>query len=222
MTPKLFGSHGDVDLEKSPRVDNAYESRSNETTKAYDNVSDGAVPGESFEYGDSMYARIQRIAGKFNVEQRGIERVPENERTDTSYFNISSMWLAANMVVSSFAIGVLSGSTFYLGFVDAILVCLFFNLLGVLTVCFFSCFGPAFGLRQMVLSRFWFGWFPVKFSELSGEVPLVTLMAMANIPITQSPFSMFWHASAGLPPTPSWALSFSTQLIALSLDTLAS
>lgn len=186
MTPKLFGSGGDVDLEKAPRVDNAYESRSNETTEAYDNISDGAVPGESFEYGDSLYARIQRIAGKFNVEQRGIERVPENERTDTSYFNISSMWLAANMVVSSFAIGVLGGSLFELGFVDAVLVCLFFNLLGVLTVCFFSCFGPAFGLRQMVLSRFWFGWFPVKFSELPSGMPLAKSMVMANIPITHS------------------------------------
>lgn len=169
MAPKLSGSRGDADLEKAPRIDSAYESRSNETTEAYDNISDGAVPGESFEYGDSMYARIQRIAGKFKVEQRGIERVPENERTDTSYFNITSMWLAANMVVSSFAIGVLSGSLFYLEFVDAVLVCLFFNLLGIMTVCFFSSFGPAFGLRQMVLSRFWFGWVPVKFSESSWE-----------------------------------------------------
>lgn len=167
MSPKFgLGSHGDMDLEKAPQVDNAYESHTNEIDKAYDNASDGAVPGESFEYGNSMYAKIQRLAGKFNVEQRGIERVPESERTDTSYFNISSLWLAANMVVSSFAIGVLGGSTFRLGFLDAILVCLFFNLLGVLTVCFFSCFGPAFGLRQMVLSRFWFGWFPVKFSKL--------------------------------------------------------
>lgn len=69
------------------------------------------------------------------------------------------------MVVSSFAIGVLGMTTFYLGFVDAILVSLFFNLLGVMSVCFFSCFGPPFGLRQMVLSRFWFGWWPVKFSK---------------------------------------------------------
>ena len=69
------------------------------------------------------------------------------------------------MVVSSFAFGVLAKSLCYLGFVDAILVDLFFNLLGVMTVCFFSCFGPAFGLRQMVLSRFWFGWWPTKFSE---------------------------------------------------------
>ncbi|KAJ5176147.1 uncharacterized protein N7482_002024 [Penicillium canariense] len=157
-----LGAHAaGADVEKAPHVNDsaAYDGNSNEK---YDNVSDGAVPGESFEYGNSIYARIQRIAGKFNVEQRGIERVPENERTDNSYLNIGSMWLAANMVVSSFAIGVLGQSLFYLGFVDAMLVCLFFNLLGVLTVCFFSCFGPAFGLRQMVLSRFWFGWYPVK------------------------------------------------------------
>jgi len=74
-------------------------------------------------------------------------------------------WLSANMVVSSFAIGVLGKSIFYLGFVDAILVVLFFNLIGILPVCFFSTFGPRFGLRQMVLSRFWFGWYGVKLSE---------------------------------------------------------
>lgn len=51
----------------------------------------GAVAGESFEYGDSVYAKLQRFAGKLNVEQRGIERVPEDERTDTSYLNIGSM-----------------------------------------------------------------------------------------------------------------------------------
>jgi len=66
------------------------------------------------------------------------------------------------MVVSSFAIGLLGNALFFLGFVDAILVVLFFNLLGILPVCFFSTFGPKFGLRQMVLSRFWFGWWGVK------------------------------------------------------------
>lgn len=138
------------DLEKHQGVANHYEDPT------------GAVPDESFEYGDSLYAKLQRFAGRFNIEQRGIERVPENERTDTSYVNIGSMWLAANMVVPSFTIGVLGNQIFYLGFVDAVLVILFFNLLGVMTVCFYSCFGPVFGLRQMVLSRFYFGWWGVK------------------------------------------------------------
>lgn len=66
------------------------------------------------------------------------------------------------MVVSSFAIGLLAQRLFFLGFVDAVLVCLFFNLIGVMPVCYFSTFGPRFGLRQMVLSRFWFGWYGVK------------------------------------------------------------
>lgn len=46
-------------------------------------VDDGnAVPGESFEVGDSLYAKLQRFAGRFNIEQRGIERVPDDERTE--------------------------------------------------------------------------------------------------------------------------------------------
>jgi hypothetical protein len=53
--------------------------------------SAGAVPGESFEIGNSLYARLQRLAGKLNIEQRGIERVPDDERPDTSYLNIGSM-----------------------------------------------------------------------------------------------------------------------------------
>ena len=54
-----------------------------------------AVPGESFSYGNSTYAKIQRFAGKWNIEQRGIERVPENERTDTNQYKTGTMvsWL---------------------------------------------------------------------------------------------------------------------------------
>lgn len=57
-------------------------------------TEDGAVPGESFEYGNSFYARAQRLAGKLKIEQRGIERVPDDERTDTGFkalLNVSTM-----------------------------------------------------------------------------------------------------------------------------------
>ena len=50
-----------------------------------------AVAGDSFTYGDSTYAKIQRFAGKLKIEQRGIERVPEDERTDTSLANVGTM-----------------------------------------------------------------------------------------------------------------------------------
>jgi hypothetical protein len=108
-----------------------------------------AIPGESFEIGNGWYARAQRLAGKLKIEQRGIERVPEDERTDAGFkalLNVSTMWLSANMVVSSFALGLLAKSAFHLGAADAMLVILFFNLLGITPVCYFSTFGPKFGL----------------------------------------------------------------------------
>lgn len=46
---------------------------------------DGAVPGETFTIGDGWNARIMRLAGKLNIEQRGIERVPEDERHDVGF-----------------------------------------------------------------------------------------------------------------------------------------
>ena len=51
----------------------------------------GAVPGEVFVTGNSLYAKLQRFAGRFGVEQRGIERVPEYERTDTTVVKVGTM-----------------------------------------------------------------------------------------------------------------------------------
>ena len=145
---------------------------------------EGAVYSEGFTKVDSRYEKIQRFAGRFKIEQRGIERVPEDERTDTSLVNVGTMvcprgvpstmemltvdapqWLSANMVVSSFAIGALAVTVFHLGFVDSLLTILFINLLGITPVAFFSTFGPRFGLRQMILSRYYFGYHGVKVGQ---------------------------------------------------------
>ncbi|KAI0976595.1 purine-cytosine permease [Xylaria arbuscula] len=111
---------------------------------------------------NSLYSKLQAFAGKYGVEQRGIERVPNDERTDSSMSQIGTLWLSANMVVSSFAIGVLAVPVFNLGYIDSALTIIFVNILGIMPVCFFSTFGAKFGLRQMVLSRFFFGYYGVK------------------------------------------------------------
>lgn len=51
----------------------------------------GAVPGESFVHGDSTYAKLQRLVTRFGVEARGIERVPDDERTDKSTMKVGTM-----------------------------------------------------------------------------------------------------------------------------------
>ncbi|KAI1501212.1 purine-cytosine permease [Biscogniauxia marginata] len=122
-----------------------------------DNIAHGT---SSAAVGNSIFAKIQRLTG--GVELRGIERVPEDERTDSSMRQAGTLWLSANMVVSSLAIGVLAYPVFGLRFLASALTIVFINLLGILPVCFFSTFGPRFGLRQMVLSRFYFGYNGVK------------------------------------------------------------
>ncbi|KAI1152707.1 purine-cytosine permease [Nemania diffusa] len=146
--------------------------RDEEKTKQWDSVGTDVELGQvsdidvansyNLTEGNSLYARLQTFAGKYGVEQRGIERVPENERTDTSMSQVGTLWLSANMVVSSFAIGALAVPIFNLGYVDSALTIFFVNILGIMPVCFFSTFGPRFGLRQMVLSRFFFGYYGVK------------------------------------------------------------
>ncbi|KAK7754961.1 Purine-cytosine permease fcy21 [Diatrype stigma] len=145
-------------------------------------TSDNAITAAAFTSGNSIYAKAQRIAGKLGVEQRGIERVPEAEKTDTSMSHAGTLWLSANLAVTTFAVGVLAIPLFNLNFVSSALVIIFMNTLGILPVCFFSTFGPKFGLRQIVLSRFYFGYQGTKLSWSSVNVIVGTQLLHAINP----------------------------------------
>src|SRR5579863_7916200 len=92
------------------------------------------------------------------IETHGIERVSPTTRTHVRIFDNFTMWLSANLVISTVALGALATSIFGLGFWDSVAVIIIFNALGVLPVAFFSTLGPKLGLRQMTISRFSFGW----------------------------------------------------------------
>ena len=73
---------------------NAYDVEYNSAEKHHSIIvpdESGAVHGESFIVGNTLYARIQRFAGRYGVEQRGIERVPEDERTNRQTYTAGSM-----------------------------------------------------------------------------------------------------------------------------------
>jgi hypothetical protein len=75
------------DIEALPEKRSTSE---NDSTAEY-KTDDGAVATETFVLGDGFYAKAQRFAGKLGVEQRGIERVPENERTDSTMSSIGTL-----------------------------------------------------------------------------------------------------------------------------------
>src|SRR5579883_2030187 len=92
------------------------------------------------------------------IETHGIERVSPATRSHVRIFDNFTMWLSANLVISTVALGAIAIPVFGLGFWDSIAAIILFNVLGVLPVAFFSTLGPKLGLRQMTISRFSFGW----------------------------------------------------------------
>src|SRR5258708_6353919 len=98
------------------------------------------------------------IPEEYGVEIHGIERVSPKTRTHVRIFDNFTMWLSANLVISTIALGAIANLAFGLGFWDGLAVIIIFNALGVLPVAFFSTLGPKLGLRQMTITRFAFGW----------------------------------------------------------------
>ncbi|CAJ2500335.1 Uu.00g031880.m01.CDS01 [Anthostomella pinea] len=197
--------------DNSHQVQNGHssESRSGRDLEV-GHVDDGnAVHKEAFVSGPLLYSRVRALAGSLGVEQRGIERVPDDERTDSSMSQVGTLWLSANMVVSSFAIGALAIPIFKLGFVESALTIIFVNLLGIMPVCFFSTFGPRFGLRQIVLSRFYFGYYGVKLIALFNILACLGWSAVNAIVGAQ-----LLHAIN--PSVPGWA-----GILVLACSTLA-
>ena len=92
------------------------------------------------------------------IETHGIERVSPKTRAHVRVFDNFTMWLSANLVISTVALGALATNVFQLGFWDSLAAIVIFNVLGTLPVAFFSTLGPRLGLRQMTISRFSFGW----------------------------------------------------------------
>jgi len=107
---------------------------------------------------ESMASDVVTIPEEQGLETHGIERVSPATRTHVRIFDNFTMWLSANLVISTIGLGALAIPIFQLGFWDSVAVIILFNALGVLPVAFFSTLGPKLGLRQMTISRFSFGW----------------------------------------------------------------
>ncbi|ONH66558.1 Purine-cytosine permease FCY2 [Cyberlindnera fabianii] len=129
-----------VDIEKASSVDgqDLYMGES----------SEGSQTETKLSFFDSL-------ASVLHAEKKGIERVTEEERDpNETVFSSASMWFSANMVIASMSLGMLGQSIFGISFWQSFFVIIFFNIIGLIPVAFFSMFGPEFGLRQMILSRY--------------------------------------------------------------------
>lgn len=80
------GIHDDVE-KRAGVVDESINSGTNSPPNSHNGYQENQLTQTK------TMSTLQRIQTKLNVETRGIERVPEDERTDNSYWNIGSMVL---------------------------------------------------------------------------------------------------------------------------------
>ncbi|KAH7327733.1 permease for cytosine/purines, uracil, thiamine, allantoin-domain-containing protein [Stachybotrys elegans] len=91
------------------------------------------------------------------VEQRGIEPLALEDRTDRRFFNIFTIWCSMNTNILGVLFGLLGPMAYGLSLRDSALVILFFCMLSTVAPAYLAVFGPKTGMRQMILARYSFG-----------------------------------------------------------------
>jgi purine-cytosine permease-like protein len=76
------------------------------------------------------------------IEVHGIERVSPDKRFHVRIFDNFTLWLSANLVISTVSVGAIAHPFLNLGFWDSFIAIVLFNALGLLPVAFFSTLGP--------------------------------------------------------------------------------
>lgn len=151
--------------------------------------------------------RLMQILVKHGVEARATEPVPEEvsrahpaipceshqplylqERAELKWWSLVpqfTLWAAANTNILSFSAGVLGPNLFGLDFKSSVWVIIVFNVLSAVPVAYFATFGPLLGMRQMVQTRYSFGYVKYRSTfdvRLNYPLPLLTSFYPALLP----------------------------------------
>ncbi|ODV68068.1 hypothetical protein HYPBUDRAFT_152726 [Hyphopichia burtonii NRRL Y-1933] len=140
---------------------------------------------------------IDKVGLRFNAEIRGVQRVTDEQKNDTNYWNALTMFLSPNLAISAFSSGALGPLAYGLDFWTSVLCIIFLSVIGALPVAFYSVFGQKSGLRQQILSRFFCGNIMGRVFGLFNVISCIGWNAVNIIPAVQ--------LLASLGPLPPWA-----------------
>lgn len=146
---------------------------------------------------EKNYNIIDKIGLRFNAEIRGVERVPEDQRVDTSLLSPLTMFLSPNLAISALSTGAL-GTTYYsLDFRTCVITIVIWSIISALPVGFYSVFGMKSGLRQQILSKYFSGPYMGSLYAFFNVISCIGWNAVNALPAVQL------LASVG--PLPPWA-----------------
>ena len=106
-----------------------------------------------------------RIVAISFLEERGIQRVPEDARYAPStmgFVQMALLWFSINLTANNVAVGLLGPLVYGLSFVDSALCAVFGGMLGGAGAAYMSTYGPQSGNRTMVVARYFMGYYPSK------------------------------------------------------------
>ncbi|KAL9097497.1 MAG: hypothetical protein Q9165_000393 [Trypethelium subeluteriae] len=107
-------------------------------------------------------ARIEGLAG---LEARGILPVVPDEKhaiERVGYLQMFLLWSGINLCIINLIVGFFGPLVYNLGWVDSVCISIFAIALSSCGPAYIATFGPPSGLRTMVLSRFFMGFWPAK------------------------------------------------------------
>ncbi|KAJ9108757.1 hypothetical protein QFC21_000077 [Naganishia friedmannii] len=151
--------------------------------------------------------RLMQLLVKNGVEARATEPVPEEvcipfldgsvrslisldpsqplqERAELKWWSLIpqfTLWAAANTNILSFSAGVLGPNLFGLDFNSSVWVIVVFNVFSAIPVAYFATFGPLLGMRQMVQTRYSFGYYPALLPALCNCLTMLGFLAVNAI-----------------------------------------
>ncbi|PFH62487.1 hypothetical protein XA68_13389 [Ophiocordyceps unilateralis] len=105
----------------------------------------------------SSMQRLAKMLRASRVEENGVRPLRVDERDNTRFVSILTVWVSINSNILGITFGMLGPSVYGLGLGHSALVILFFGLLSTLAPAYLAVFGPKTGMRQMIQARYSFG-----------------------------------------------------------------
>ncbi|KAK5128673.1 hypothetical protein LTR85_000006 [Meristemomyces frigidus] len=104
---------------------------------------------------------LSKLMSFQNVESRGIQPIPVDERTNTRTYTIFTLWFTMSLNPLPIVTGMTGTLSYGLSLRATSLVILFFSILCTLPVGYLATLGPRTGMRQMIQARYSFGYYLV-------------------------------------------------------------
>lgn len=138
------------ELEKGAKED---ASKMQDARSLIDLAAEGTV--EVIREPTAMRQWNKKLEQVLGVEARGVDRVPEDERSPEvmrflDYVQMAIVWFSANVTLNNIVIGLLGPISYELGIVDSMVIGTFGTMLGCLCVAYMATFGPISGNRTLV------------------------------------------------------------------------